>query len=443
MARTQRATRDPLRVGSKLDKYRVEKRLSRGAYADVYQAFDTVEGIRVALKIPHARLTSTRFLEEFRKEVRLVGRLDHPNILPVKNASFLDGRFVIVFPLGERTLADRMTSRISLRLALDYAEQMLDAVAHAHENRVLHCDIKPENFILFPGNRLRLADFGIARLFLRTVQASGSGTVGYVAPEQAMGKPTFQSDVFSLGLIFYRMLSGKLPEWPFTWPPPGHDRLRRRLHPEIIQLLRRALSVDPARRFQDAGHMLSELRRVKRKVLAFQAAQIRRRRRAAAGRDWQEVRYRQFQRTHGRVLKTRYSCARCHGPVSEPMRVCPWCGATRPVHREETRFPARCPRCHRGVKLDWRFCPWCYGPGVGPLSDRQFSDVRYAARCGNPRCTRKLLMPFMRYCPWCHRAVRGKWAIPGSKHRCPSCGWGVLPAYWSRCPWCGTRIAEH
>ena len=78
---------------------------------------------------------------------------------------------------------------------VDLARQVLEAVAHAHEHRIIHCDIKPENFILFPGNRLRLTDFGISRLAARTVLASGSGTVGYVAPEQAMGRASFQSDV--------------------------------------------------------------------------------------------------------------------------------------------------------------------------------------------------------------------------------------------------------
>jgi serine/threonine protein kinase len=112
---------------------------------------------------------------------------------------------------------------------------MIEAVAYAHRQRIIHCDIKPENFILFPDNRLRLTDFGIARVAQNTVAGSGSGTVGYMAPEQAMGKPSMRSDVFSLGLVIYRMLTGQLPEWPFEWPPPrippapaegacGHDR---------------------------------------------------------------------------------------------------------------------------------------------------------------------------------------------------------------------------
>ena len=96
------------------------------------------------------------------------------------------------------------------------------------EKRVLHCDIKPENFILFADGTLKLTDFGIAKIARRTIEASGSGTVGYIAPEQALGRPSFRSDVFSLGLIFYQMFTKKLPQWPFAWPPPEYQRLSAR-----------------------------------------------------------------------------------------------------------------------------------------------------------------------------------------------------------------------
>jgi serine/threonine-protein kinase len=218
-------------------------------------------------------------LDAFRREVRLAATLDHSNILPLKNASFIDGHFVIVFALGERTLADRLRSRLSLETALDYSEQMMEAVAYAHDRRIIHCDIKPENLILFPGNRLRLTDFGIARVVLRTVKASGSGTVGYIAPEQAVGRPSFRSDVFSMGLIIYRMMTGILPEWPYRWPLPGMERLRRKAHPDFIAWLRKANDPDSRKRFQDARHMLNAYYRLKPRTLRY--AQTRRG--AAAG----------------------------------------------------------------------------------------------------------------------------------------------------------------
>jgi serine/threonine protein kinase len=331
---------------------------------------------------------------------------------------------------------------MALRTILDLLEQSLDALSYAHSQGIIHCDIKPENFILFSGDYLRLADFGIAKVALRTVEASGSGTLGYIAPEQAMGKPSFKSDVFSLGLILYRMLSGHLPEWPFHWPPPGFERIRRRLHPSLIAFVQRAIEVDPARRFRDASHMLAQFERIKRRTLAYATTQRRKKKSSRTAKDWKEVRRRQFQRAFGRTLETRFNCRRCGGPVSESMRHCPWCGTQRKIHREDTRLPAQCPRCNRGVKLDWKYCPWCYGPGFKDVSDREYTDKRYEARCTNKSCSRKVLMPFMRYCPWCRRAVQRKWKVPGSSEACPSCKWGVLTAYWSTCPWCGKTLKK-
>jgi serine/threonine-protein kinase len=422
-----------------LDKYRIDRRIARGAFANVYRAYDTIEGVRVALKIPHPHLMTGRALGDFRHEVRVMARLDHPNILPIKNASFIGERFVIVYPLGERSLAERLTRRMSLRMMVCFAEQMLSALAHAHARRIIHCDVKPENFILFPENRLRLADFEIAKIAMRTVKASGEGTIGYVAPEQAMGRPTFQSDVFSAGLILYRMMSGKLPEWPYDWPPPAFERLRRQ-HPDVIAFLRRALEIAPEKRFPSAVQMLAELRRLRHRVLNHAPRRRRRASAPVAGRDWKELRLRQFSRQFGKALDARHACRRCGGPVSEAMSACPWCATRRDVHREGSRFPASCPRCRRGMKLDWRFCPWCFGGEVGPRSDRRYTDVRYAGRCGNPSCPRGQLMPFMRYCPWCRRKVHRPWKIEGTSDRCASCGWGVAGAYWDFCPWCASRL---
>jgi serine/threonine-protein kinase len=430
-----------LKARQKLGKYRIDGRLADGQFATVYRAFDTIEGIPVALKIPHGYLMDNEFLEDFRKEVRLAAKLDHSNILPVKNASFIDRRFVIVFPLGKQTLADRLSSRMSIKTALNYAEQMLEAVAHAHRHRIIHCDIKPENLIIFAGNRLRLTDFGIAKVALWTQEGSGSGTIGYMAPEQAMGRPTHQSDVFSLGLIIYRMLSGQLPVWPYEWPPPGFERIRKRLHPDLIAFLRKSLEHKPARRYRDADQMLAAFHRVKSRAVGY-ASRKRRGKKKAKGKDWQEIRLKQFRRRYGKLLKTHFECRRCGGPVSELMSACPWCKATRAVHRDETSFPKRCPRCKRGIKLDWRFCPWCYGPGLRRVSEREYSDVRYDGRCSNPGCSRKVLMPFMHYCPWCRRKVRKKWKIDSAGEACPSCGWGVLKAYWSYCPWCNRKLQK-
>lgn len=431
-----------LRARQMLGKYRIERRLAEGGFAEVYRAYDQIEGIRVALKVPHRALVNPEMLESFRKEVRLSSTLDHPNILPIKNAQFIDRQFVVVYPLGESTLAERMQRRIGLAARIDLARQVLEAVAHAHEHRIIHCDIKPENFILFPGNRLRLTDFGISRLAARTVLASGSGTVGYVAPEQAMGRASFQSDVFSVGLILLQLFSGKLPEWPYEWPPPGYEKLRREFHPDLIALLQRATDVRHGRRFADAVQMLAAFERLRARNRLVSNASRRRRRTRRRASDWKTIRQRQFLRQYRAHLEVRERCGHCDGPVSEAMMACPWCGTARHRYRGETRHPARCPRCKRGRKLDWRFCPWCYGRGFRQVANRSYTDRAYSARCANRACSRRDLMPFMRYCPWCQRKVRRAWKVGEGGHRCARCRWGVLPEYWSFCPWCHAKLPD-
>lgn len=253
-----------LRVGSRLDKYRLQRRLGEGGFATVFAALDTVESRQVALKIPDARyVANTQSLEDVQREVRIMASLQHPYILPLKDARFIDDHFVMAFPLGQETLADRLTRRLARATAVDYVRQMLEAVAYAHENRVLHRDIKPENFILFPGGELRLTDFGLARIERGGHEESASGTLGYIAPEQAMGRPTYRSDVFSLGLVMYRMLSGELPEYPFEPPLPGFNKLRRGLSRDLVALIRKAIEPTPSKRFRDAVAMNNLMRKIR------------------------------------------------------------------------------------------------------------------------------------------------------------------------------------
>jgi serine/threonine protein kinase len=430
-----------LRARQKLGKYRIERRISDGSAAAVYEAVDTIHGTRVALKIPHESSMTDYFLVDFKREARLAHRLEHPNILPIRDASFIDGRFVIAMPLGERSLSGRMRRRLSTESAFRLIEQALAAVAHAHRASVIHCDIKPDNFILFPDNQMKLTDFGFSKVAQRTVKASGSGTVGYIAPEQALGRPKFQSDVFSLGLVIYELLSGYLPEWPYDWPPRHIKRVRERLKPKLVDWLHRAIQVRPENRFKNAVAMYREFKRLRN---GGGAKKKRSRKRASSADDpslWQTVLFRQFQRKYRKVLDTRYECRHCTGPVSEVMQSCPWCGTAPPLDRHESRHPAECPRCRRGVKLDWHYCPSCYGPGFEPETTRSFPDKRYVAKCQNEKC-RGPLMTFMRYCPWCRAKTKRPWKLPGSATRCPHCRWGVDTDFWHFCPWCTKAVGS-
>ena len=428
-----------LRVRQRLGKYRIERRIANGPVAAVYQAFDTIHGTRVALKVPHEGAMDEYFLADFRREARLAQKLDHANILPIRDASYIEGRFVISMPLGECSLAERMRKRLATATALDYLDQALAAVAHAHHCKIIHCDIKPDNFIIFPGNRLKLGDFAFSKIAQRTVKrASGSGTVGYMAPEQAVGRPMFQSDVFSLGLLAYELFSGHLHDWPYDWPPAQIQRVRKRLKPSLLSWMCRALQVRPKKRYPDAVAMYREFKRLRQGDGKKRRAQ---RQTSVDPALWETVRFRQFQRKYRKSLDTRLECSSCTGPVSEAMRACPWCGAEPPLQRFATTYPSSCPRCRRGAKLDWRYCAWCYGFGFEIDTTRRYSDRRYQAQCANGKC-RGPLMSYMQYCPWCRTKVKRPWSLPPSRHRCPSCRWGVDLDFWQYCPWCTKELPQ-
>ncbi|MFO7562501.1 MAG: serine/threonine-protein kinase [Enhygromyxa sp.] len=263
-----------VRVGQRLGKYRLKRRVARGGFGDVFEAYDTIEGISVAIKVPLQALSSEH-IDDFRREVRITAKLDHPNILPLKNADIIDGVFTIVQPLGIGSLDHRMSTRMNLATKIDYVDQMLAGLSYAHEHGIIHCDIKPDNMILFADGRLRLADFGIAKFARKTIQGSASGSIGYMAPEQAMGRPSARSDVFAAGLVIHQLLTNKLPTWPFAWPPAGWDRLKRQ-HPDLREFVRRALEFEARKRYSDAALMYRVFRRLKPRALKYAAEKRRR-----------------------------------------------------------------------------------------------------------------------------------------------------------------------
>lgn len=209
-------------------------------------------------------------------------------------------------------------------------------------------------------------------------------------------------------------------------------------------MIRKSIAISPAARYRDAVRLYETFERLKRRTRKQKTTAKKPTRNGTKGSNWQRVRWKEFQQRFKAALETRHSCRRCEGPVAESMPNCPWCGVERPASNSRTSFPAQCPRCRRGVKLDWDYCAWCYGPGFQKETQREFSDKRYKSRCENPGCTRRVLMPFMRYCPWCRTKVRRRWKLPGSRQHCGKCGWGITREFWRFCPWCRTRVnKEH
>jgi serine/threonine-protein kinase len=434
------------RRGSRIGKYRLEKRLGEGGSAVVWQARDTVEGRRVAVK-----LVLPSVVEEFGKdaveaEARIAARLEHPRIARVRNADWFDSTFVIVTDLARSSLDNARSVKRSPARILSVLVDVAEGLAHAHAKGVLHRDVKPANILLDNEGRAQLADFGTARLAqLRTRMMTEAGTMGYMAPEQAYGRPCFASDVFGLALTGYELWAGQLPSWPFEWPLDGAQRFEARCPKEVQPVIKQALSLDLDRRHRDGGAFLKALRDALQKRDGIARRQTRRRKQGRSGtrqsveRDPFELEAGWFRKRFGAALGTRFDCHACDGPVSESMRHCPWCGTDRNAFGEVTAYPLICPDCERGVRPEWSACPTCstgrFVPNGRPIpSGRRSERTCKKKGCGAP------IDRFMHYCPGCKDRVTRPWRVEGL-HGCPRCDWPMVPR-WRFCGWCGRRNAH-
>jgi serine/threonine-protein kinase len=258
-------------------KYRLVREIARSNDI-VYEAQDTALGRRIALKelniAPNLTGTARRErIDRFNREARAAGRLSHPNIVSIYEFGEENGRHFIAMEFLEgQTLRDILQVRgaLSLKESIDIACQTLEALGYAHANRVIHRDIKPDNIHILPGGQVKLADFGIARLTEEPSLTSDGqvfGTPSYMSPEQIEGRGIdYRSDLFSLGVLLYEMLSGRKP---FTGdsvvsityavmhadPPPLNG-----VPMGVEQVIRRALSKSPAQRQSSAEQMRQDLR---------------------------------------------------------------------------------------------------------------------------------------------------------------------------------------
>ena len=200
-------------------RYRLESKLGSGGMSTVYLALDQVLDRPVAIKLLHREISEEADqLERFRREARAAARLSHPNLVGVIDAGEDDGRPYIVFEYIEgRTLKRRIQEEGGLPVdeAVAYAIEIGRGLTAAHARRLVHRDVKPQNVLIDPEGRAKVTDFGIARsLEQKGMTATGRvlGTTDYVSPEQAMGEDVdARSDVYSLGVVLYEMLTGDVP----------------------------------------------------------------------------------------------------------------------------------------------------------------------------------------------------------------------------------------
>ena len=200
-------------------RYELLEHIGGGGMADVYKAHDTILDRMVAVKILHAQLAGDEeFLEKFRLEAKGAARLSHPNIVGIYDVGHDDEKYFIVMEyIAGETLKKRVQreGRLSVEESLRIAKEIARALREAHANNLVHCDIKPHNILVTTDGRVKVADFGIARAVTSsTMTYNGNivGSVHYFSPEQAKGtKITPKSDIYSLGVVLYEMLTGKLP----------------------------------------------------------------------------------------------------------------------------------------------------------------------------------------------------------------------------------------
>jgi serine/threonine protein kinase len=270
-------------IGTKIGgRYEITRLLGEGGMAEVYAATQLVVNRHVAIKLMHRHLSNdSQFRARFEREAQAIAQLKHPHIIQFYDFDFdssLRQYYMVIEYIDGPTLSDFMkaTSSIPLRRSLQIIEDMAEALGYAHARQLQHRDIKPSNIMLDSNNRTILTDFGIAKIVQDTSQqltASGAmvGTPAYISPEQASGIPgDHRSDIYSLGVVFYQLATGRLPyqgDTPIATIlkhikeiPPAPTSINPDLPLGVEAIILRCLAKEADDRYQNTAEMLAHLR---------------------------------------------------------------------------------------------------------------------------------------------------------------------------------------
>ena len=267
-----------LRTGDVLDHYRIENLVARSGMASIFRATDVRTGRPVALKIPHPEMEADVVLyDRFQREQDIGQKLDHPNVMKVMSNEHASQVYMVMEWVDGRLLRQILMEKRKLPIerAVDLTKKICDALDYIHRHGVVHRDLKPENIMVADEDHVKLIDFGIAghegsRRLTFAKLSQLMGTPDYISPEQVKGKRgDGRSDIYALGVMFYEMLTGKVP---FQGPNAFaimNDRLLnnpippREIDPsipvELQEIIYRALERDPKNRYATAKEFLWDL----------------------------------------------------------------------------------------------------------------------------------------------------------------------------------------
>lgn len=267
-------------IGKRLDgRYEIHELIGVGGMANVYRCTDTIDDREVAIKIlKDEYLNNDEFIRRFKNESKAIAMLSHPNIVKVYDVSFGDMiQYIVMEYIDGITLKEYIDRQgiIEWKDAIHLATQILKALQHAHECGIVHRDIKPQNIMLLQDGTIKVTDFGIARFSdkaTRTMTEQAIGSVHYIAPEQARGDVTDgKTDIYSVGVMLYEMLTGKLPFDGDSAVTVALMQLQstpkrpREVNPGIPigleQITMKAMQKQPSARYTSAAEMLSDIER--------------------------------------------------------------------------------------------------------------------------------------------------------------------------------------
>ncbi len=259
------------------DRYEIIKSIGEGGMANVYLAYDTILDRNVAIKVLRGDLANDeKFVRRFQREALSASSLSHPNIVAMYDVGEDDGLYYIVMEYVEgKTLKQLLKKRGSLTLseAIDIMLQLTDGMAHAHDSYIVHRDLKPQNIMIQDDGQIKITDFGIA-MALNSTQLTQTnsvmGSVHYLPPEQAAGKgTTIKSDIYSMGIIFYELLTGELPFKgdsaveialkQMKEPLPDVHKLNNDIPQSIENIILKSTAKNPKNRYDDAKSMHNDL----------------------------------------------------------------------------------------------------------------------------------------------------------------------------------------